>query len=300
MEFRHLRYLVTLAEELHFGRAATRLGISQPPLSQQIRQLEHELGIQIFERTKRRVRLTEPGRRVVQEAHQVLARVEHFANVASQAGGGEIGRLSVAVRGGVNPVVVDTLRLLGQQYPGVHIELQYLTTGMQVEALREGRIDIGFLNLPVHDSALVIESIKTEPLMLALPKGYPLARSQRIPLSALADQSIILFPRRVTPGLHDTITDACRKAGVTLNVVHEVDSLIGGLTLVSANMGVAFATPSAQRLWPDIAFRQISPEIIVEEGIAYAHKAMSPVVEIFLRCVRRSIRKNRGATPRTR
>jgi DNA-binding transcriptional LysR family regulator len=293
MELRHLRYLIVLAEELHFSRAAIRLNISQPPLSQQIRQLEKELGVQLFERTKRHVRLTEPGKRIVKEARQVLARVDHFAKVASQAGGGEIGHLSVGVAGGVNEVLVDTLRLLGRNYPGVHIELQYLSTGMQVEALRERRIDVGFLNMPLQEPTLVIERIKTEPLKLALPKGHPLTRLQRIPLSALADQRFILFPRRVTPGLHDTVTGMCRKAGFTLNVVHEVDSMVGGLTLVSAGMGVAFGTPSVQRLWPDIAFRPISPEASVEQAVAYNQGGpSSPVLDIFLRALHQAVRKS--------
>jgi DNA-binding transcriptional LysR family regulator len=300
MELRHLRYLVVLAEELHFGHAAIRLNISQPPLSQQIRQLETELGVQIFERTKRNVRLTESGKRIVAEAHQVLARVDHFAKVASQAGGGEIGHLSVGVAAGVNPILVDTLRLVGRKYPGVHIELRYLSTGMQVEALRERQLDVGFLNTPVHEPTLVFEQIGTEPLKLALPKSHALTRLQRIPLSALADERIILFPRRVTPGLHDSITSMCRKAGFTLNVVHEVDSLVGGLTLVSADMGVAFGTPSVQRLWPDIAFRPIFPTANVEHVVAYPHDAASPVLHIFLRAVRQAVRKNGASTRRTR
>ena len=284
-----------LAEELHFGHAAIRLNISQPPLSQQIRQLETEFGVQIFERTKRNVRLTETGKRIVEEAHQVLARVDHFAKVASQAGGGEIGHLSVGVAAGVNQILVDTLRLVGRKYPGVHIELQYLSTGMQVEALRERRIDVGFVTMPVQEPTLVFEKIETEPLKLALPKGHPLTRLQRIPLSALADQRIILFPRRVTPGLHDSITGMCRKAGFTLNVVHEVDSMVGGLTLVSAEMGVAFGTPSIQRLWPNIAFRPISPPANVEQAVAYNHDAASPVLDIFLRAVRQAVRKSARA-----
>jgi len=286
---------VILAEELHFGHAAIRLNISQPPLSQQIRQLETEFGVQIFERTKRNVRLTETGKRIVEEAHQVLARVDHFAKVASQAGGGEIGHLSVGVAAGVNQILVDTLRLVGRKYPGVHIELQYLSTGMQVEALRERRIDVGFVTMPVQEPTLVFEKIETEPLKLALPKGHPLTRLQRIPLSALADQRIILFPRRVTPGLHDSITGMCRKAGFTLNVVHEVDSMVGGLTLVSAEMGVAFGTPSIQRLWPNIAFRPISPPANVEQAVAYNHDAASPVLDIFLRAVRQAVRKSARA-----
>ena len=293
MELRHLRYLVVLAEELHFGHAAIRLNISQPPLSQQIRQLEKELGVQLFERTKRQVRLTETGKRIVEEAHQVLAHVARFAKVASQAAGGEIGHLSVGVAAGVNQILVDTLRLVGRKYPGVHIELQYLSTGMQVEALRERQIDVGFLNVPVQEANLVIEKIATEPLKLALPKGHPLTRFQRIPLSALADQRIILFPRRVNPGLHDSITGMCRKAGFTLNVAHEVDSMVGGLTLVSADMGIAFGTPSVQRLWPDIAFRPLSPHASVEQAVAYNQgAASSPVLDIFLHTVRQAVRKS--------
>jgi DNA-binding transcriptional LysR family regulator len=298
MEFRHLRYLVAVAEELHFGRAAIRLNISQPPLSQQIRQLEEELGVQLFERTKREVRLTDAGRRLVNEAHQVLGRIDHFSKVAAQAGEGEIGHLSVGVTGGVNPILVETLRLLGKKYPGVRIELQYMSTGVQIEALREGRIEIGFLNLPVQQQELIVERTTTEPLWLALPKGHPLTRLRRVPLSALADQRIILFPRRVTPGLHDAITGMCRNAGFSLNVVHEVDSIVGGLTLVSADLGIAFATPNVQRLWPDIAFRPIQSAASVEQGIAYNRAAQSPVLETFLHAVRQSVRKSKSRPKR--
>jgi len=291
MELRHLRYLVAVAEELHFGRAAIRLNISQPPLSQQIRQLEEELGVQLFERTKREVRLTEAGKRLVEEAHQVLGRIDHFSKVASQAGGGEIGHLSAGVTGGVNQILVETLRLLGKTYPGVRIELQYMSTGTQTEALREGRIDIGFLNLPVQEPALVVESIKAEPLWIALPRNHPLTRLRKVPLTALSAERIILFPRRATPGLHDTLTGMCREAGFTLNVVHEVDSIVGGLTLVSADLGIAFATPSFQNLWLDVAFRPIHPVASVEQGVAYRREGMSPVLETFLRAVRQSVRK---------
>jgi DNA-binding transcriptional LysR family regulator len=142
----------------------------------------------------------------------------------------------------------------------------------------------------------VIEKIKAEPLRLALPKGHQLARFQRIPLSALADQRIILFPRRVTPGLHDTISGMCRKAGFILNVVHEVDSMVGGLTLVSADMGIAFSTPSLQRLWPDIVFRPISPSASIERAVAYNHEATSPVLDVFLRAVRQAVRKSGTST----
>jgi DNA-binding transcriptional LysR family regulator len=293
MEFRHLRYLVALADELHFGRAALRLNISQPPLSQQIRQLEKELGVELFERTNRKVRLTDAGRRLVDEAHLVLGRIDHLSKVASQAGGGEIGHLSVGVTGSINQALVDTMRLLGRKQPAVRIELQYMSSGTQVEALRDGRIDIGFLTLPVHDPTLVLEKIKAEPLWIAMPKKHPLTRLRKIPLSSLTDQHIILFPRRVTPGLHDIITTMCSEAGFTLNVVHEVDSMVGGLTLVSAGLGVAFTTPEAQMMWPDIVFRPLKSSVTVEHGVAYNREAMSPVLQTFLQALRLMIRKTR-------
>src|SRR6185295_12360422 len=155
MELRHLRYLVAVAEELHFGRAAARLNMSQPPLSQQIRHLEQELGVKLFERTKRAVQITDAGRRVVNEAYQVLARVSHFAAVAMHAGEGQIGHLSVGVPGGESDIVIETLRALKKSSPGLRIELQFMTTGTQIDALRERKIDMGFLNLPVHEPLLV-------------------------------------------------------------------------------------------------------------------------------------------------
>jgi DNA-binding transcriptional LysR family regulator len=286
MELRHLRYLIAVAEELHFGRAAIRLNISQPPLSQQIRQLEEELGIQLFCRTKREVQLTEAGKRILNEAYTVLGRVDRFEKVAAQAGSGEIGHLSVGVPGGGNDVLVGTLRELTENYPGVHVELQYMNTGRQIESLREGRIDVAFLHSPAREAELVIETVKRERLWLAMPKGHPLERRPRIAISLLKGLPMIFFPRRVSPGLHDLITTMCRNEGFTLNVMHEADSIIGGLTLVSAGLGAAFSNPSVQRLWPNIAFRPIENSPEVEQAVAYRRGKQSPVLDIFLRVVR--------------
>jgi DNA-binding transcriptional LysR family regulator len=292
MELRHLRYLVAVAEELHFGRAAIRLNISQPPLSQQIRQLEDELGVALFERNKRQVRLTEAGRRVVDEAYLVLGQIDHFTSVAAQAGGGEIGRLSVGVPGGVSEILVKTLRLLAKQSPGVHIELQYMSTGTQIEALRDRRIGVGIVNLPVNEPSLALETIRSEPLWVALPRGHSLARHQRVPLTCLANEPMIFFPRRITPGLHDEITSVCRQAGFSLNVAHEVDSIVGAMTLASAGLGIAFCTPAFRKIWPDIAFRPLEPSMHLEQAVAYRREDQSPVLNTFLRLVRQTIRRN--------
>jgi DNA-binding transcriptional LysR family regulator len=291
MELRHLKYLVALAEELHFGRAAIRLHISQPPLSQQIRQLEEELGTRLFERTKREVRLTEAGRRLVEEAHSILARVDHLSAVAALAGRGEIGHIAVGVPGGVNPILIKTLEVFGKQYPGVRIELHFMSTGVQIEELREGRLGVGFVNLPIQASFLVTETILREPLWLALPKRHRLAKGKTVTMASLKDEQMILFPRRVTPGIHDTITGTCRNAGFTLRVAHEVDSILGALTLVSAGLGLAFCTPDINRLWPNVVFRPIRPTIEFQQAVAYRLDSMTPVLETLLRVVRQFAQK---------
>jgi DNA-binding transcriptional LysR family regulator len=292
MELRHLRYVVAVAEELHFGRAAIRLRISQPPLSQQIRQLEEELGVKLFERTKREVRLTEAGKRIVGEAQLILSQVDHFTSLASRVSEGAIGRLSIAGPGGVNEILVDTLRAFARKYPGVHIELQFMNTGLQIEALREGHIHLGFLNLPVVDPALKLETVRTEPMCITMPKGHPLARHTRVPLAALADHPVILFARRCSPGLHDLITATCRNAGFSLNVVHEVDNIVASLTLVTAGLGLAFCSPSMQKLWPDVVFRPFREKVPpLEYAVAYRRDARSPALDSFLRVVRQTARK---------
>src|SRR4030095_2051646 len=282
MELRHLRYLVAVAEEPHFGRAAIRLNISQPPLSQQIMQLEGELGVRLFHRTKREVRLTEAGKRIVTEAYQVLSQFDHLTRVAGQAGQGEIGHLSVGMPSGLNDVLTETLKLFARRYPAIHIELRNMTTAEQTEALREGRIHAGFLNLPVQVPDLSVETVRSEPLCIAMPRAHVLARHQRIPLSELKGQHIVMFSRRVSPGLHDVITGMCRDAGFSLNAVHETDNVGASLTLVSAELGICFCTPSMRALWPNLVVRPLLNSVSVEQAVAYRAGAHNPVLGIFL------------------
>ena len=293
MELRHLRYLVAVAEELNFGRAAIRLRISQPPLSQQIRQLEEELGVRLFDRTKRHVKLTEAGKRILVEAQQILSQVDHFVNVASRVSEGAIGRLAVAGTGGINDVLVAALRRFTHQYPGVHIELQLMNTALQIEALREKHVHLGFLSLPVDDPNLKLETVKREPMWLAIPKENPLATYKKIPLASLEKQPIVMFARRVSPGLHDVIIATCLNAGLSLNVVHEVDNITASLTMVTAGLGLAFCSPSLRRFWPDIAFRPFREAVpALEYAVAYRREAQSPLVDSFLAVVRQVARQN--------
>src|SRR5262249_46131575 len=143
---------------------------------------------------------------------------------------------------------IDTLRNFANRYPGVHIELQFMNSGMQIEALRKKRIDVGFVNMPINDPTLIIKTVQQEPMWVAMPKGHPLAHHGRVSLTALTDQHFILLARRSSPGLHDLITAACRNAGFSLMVAHEVDNIIASLTLVTARLDLTFCSPSIQKL----------------------------------------------------
>jgi DNA-binding transcriptional LysR family regulator len=291
MELRHLRYVVAVAEELHFGRAALRLNISQPPLSQQIQQIENELGVRIFQRTKREVQLTDAGKRIVAEAYQVLGQVDHLSKVAARASNGEIGQISVGAVGGVNEILVDTLKIFGKQYPGVHVDLQFMCTGEQLERFHEERIQVGFLGLPVKQDKLVTEVVKEQPLLVAMPKSHPLARCQRMTVNELADQPFIFFPRRRSPGLHDFITRMCRNAGFTLNVVHEVDSIDASLIFVRAHLGLAFCVADIEEKPNGIVYRPLkAPEARMQYGMVYKRETLSPVVQSFVSAVRQVVR----------
>jgi DNA-binding transcriptional LysR family regulator len=292
MELRHLRYVVAVAEELHFGRAAARLNMSQPPLSQQIRQLEEEIGTKLFRRTNRQVRLTEAGEAFVREARQILAQAEHAAKIAVQASKGEIGQLTVATvtstDSGFFRIVVAILRAFAARYPNVRLVLRSLNPDQQIQALREGRIQIGFLTLPVEDEQLAIEWVCGEPLMLAMPENHPLAKRPRIPLRTLASEPHIMFSRSMFPGYYDLIVSSCRNEGFSLNIVHEADAIYTILALVAAGLGVSLL-PASIRETPreGIVFRKIQgPLPQIEMGAAYRRDAPSNVLRSFLDVVR--------------
>jgi DNA-binding transcriptional LysR family regulator len=234
LELRHFRYAVAVADTLHFGRAAQRLNISQPPLSQQIRQLEEELGIQIFQRTKRHVQLTKAGEMFIQEARVILA-------VAERAGDGETGQLIVAIAGPPDTqFYIDVFRLFATRHPRVRIALRSMSTTQQVDAIREGRIHAGFLVPPIDDPELVTVTAFHQPIAIALPQDHPLATRAYVPLTELAGERHIMFARHLGPKFFDSIVSACREAGLTLDIAHEVDNVHMACALVAAGLGVCF------------------------------------------------------------
>jgi DNA-binding transcriptional LysR family regulator len=239
MELRHLRYFLAVAEDLHFGRAAARLHIAQPPLSRQIRNLEAELGITLFHRTRRRVQLTQAGQLFLEAARRVLADVEEAVRVAQRAGRGEIGRLLIGFVGTATcDVLLRALRVFRERFPEVILCLQELTTVQQVEALHEKRLDVGFLRPPIEDESLSLMVLTREPFVVAVSAAHPLSRQPQVPLRRLAGEAFVLFPRQAAPGFYDQVIRLCQRAGFSPNIAQEASQVHALLGLVAAGLGV--------------------------------------------------------------
>jgi DNA-binding transcriptional LysR family regulator len=223
MELRQLRYFIAVADELHFTRAAARLGIAQPPLSQQVRRLEQDLGVRLFDRTNRRVQLTDVGRAFLTEAKLTLVQADRAIDVARRAPTSQAGRIVIGAQGTAEVSVFPRVlpRFL-KRYPDVDVTLQTpLMPPEQVAMLRDGQIDVGFLRLPVRDPALVVVPILSEPLIAALPMRHPLARRRSVTLQELAASTFVMFRRRYAPGLYDVIMGVWRAAGLKPKVLEE-------------------------------------------------------------------------------
>jgi DNA-binding transcriptional LysR family regulator len=263
-ETRQLRYFVAVAEALHFGRAATRLGIEQPPLSQQIRRFEQALGTPLFERTpRRRVQLTDAGRALLPEARRLLAELEHAAELTRRAGRGEVGQLAVGFTGtcAMSALLGATVRRFRSLYPGVALSLVGMHSAEQVQALRSGRLDVGLLRPPIPDPGDDYElyRLPDEPVFAALPADHPAAATDPLPLQALRDQSFIMFPASVGPGLHERLLGLCREAGFEPRIVQEAPEFTSIVGLVAAGLGVTLVPATMRALdLRGVVYRQLS------------------------------------------
>ncbi|MCU0491302.1 MAG: LysR family transcriptional regulator [Chloroflexaceae bacterium] len=283
MELRQLHYFATLAEELHFGRAAARLQLAQPALSQQIRNLEVELGVTLFQRTKRRVELTDAGAQVLADARALLAQASQLRETAARAGRGELGRLVLGCTGNTLSTVLPLLlRSFRSCYPGVDVVLHEACTEDQLDLLVRQQIQVGLLHPPLRHSEVSHAPIFSEPLLLALPHDHLLAAGALIEPQLLQQEPLILFPRNQGPALYDKVIRRCQEAGFSPNVVHEATTPQTVLGLVAAGVGCAFVAASLQQNgWPDVTFRPLAwPPIMLETAVAWRSSA-SPAVHMF-------------------
>jgi DNA-binding transcriptional LysR family regulator len=295
IDLRQLRYFVTVAEELHFGRAATRLHMTQPPLSQTIQALEELLGAALFLRSRRAVVLTPAGAALLPEARRMLAQAAELPDLVRRAAAGESGRLSLAfVSSADYSVLPPFLRTYRAEFPQVQIVLQEATSDLQVDDLLHNRIDAGLLIPPLADKAraeLDYLKVLSEPLILAAPAGLDALRGPGpVALKALPPLPLIIFPRPIAPALHDAILACFRAAGVTPEIGQQAIQMQTIVSLVSAGMGLALVPQSVSNLMrPGVEYRalsDLSPQ--VETGLAWRRDNRSPVLLGFLDLLRKN------------
>lgn len=252
MELRHLRYFVAVAEELHFGRAAERLGISQPPLSQQIQALEEELGARLLERTNRRVALTEVGRLFLAEARQVLAQSDKAVQLARRAQRGEIGELKIGFTSSApfTSTIPRSIFAFRQAYPAVHLELLEMSSRQVVAALQERRVQVGVIRPLALPEGMDRTELFREPLVAVLRADHPLAqgRDGGIGLAELAEEPFVYFPVSFGTGLYDQLLELTRQAGFTPRIAQEAGEAMTIIGLVAAGLGVSVLPASFRRM----------------------------------------------------
>ncbi|WP_454853641.1 LysR family transcriptional regulator [Rhizobium binxianense] len=284
MELRHLRYFVAVAEEGNFTRAAARLGIGQPPLSQQIRDLEAEIGAVLFHRVPHGAELTAAGTAFLKEARASLAAAEKARLAAQSANRGETGRLSLGftASSAFNPVVSGTIRRFRARWPDVQMSLTEMNTLGLMERLEKGELDATFMRPALDDPpGIRLKRLPDEPMVVALPASHPLAARRNLPLSLLAKEPFILFPRLVGLSLYDDVVRACRAAGFELEVAQEAPQISSVVNLVAADLGVSIVPASISQIRLDgVVYRPIEgPPAVARLALAVLKSQHSPVTE---------------------
>ncbi|MCL1511527.1 MULTISPECIES: LysR family transcriptional regulator [Acetobacteraceae] len=251
MDIRHFRYFVTIAETGNITKAAEKLGMEQPPLSQQIRRLESSLGVSLFRRQPRGVSLTEAGLTLLPHARLILDLRRQFIEDAHGLAQGKKGHLRIGLAGAVPllPSIPFAIRQFSTIAPGVTLSLEESNTPALCEALLSYRMDITILRPPVPDQANVkVIPLLDEPTLIALPKGHPFTSLPEIHLSRLATEPLIIFPRELGPGFFDAILAAYRDAGVTPSLGQQAPQIAGTIPLVAAGLGVSIVPQSLHQL----------------------------------------------------
>jgi DNA-binding transcriptional LysR family regulator len=299
LELRQLRYFIAVAEEKHFGRAALRLHMTQPPLSQTIQGLEQLLGTPLFVRTKRSVALTPAGIALLPEAQRLLQQAAALPDLARRAASGNAGLLTLSFISTADYSILPPLLLrFRERYPQVRIDLREATTDVQLDDLVLGKIDAGLLLPPFPDKTraqLDYLPLLSEPLLAAIPQGWPPGKTRSghraggaLSLKALSDLPLIIFPRRISPAFHDTIIACFRDAGVTPHIGQEAIQMQTIIGLVSAGMGMALVPQSVSNLKrPGVEYRSLSDAApLIETGLAWRRDNVSPVLAALLAMLR--------------
>jgi DNA-binding transcriptional LysR family regulator len=300
VELRLWRQFIAVAEELHFGRAAQRLHMTQPPLTQAIANIERQLGVRLFDRTKRSVRLTATGQALLPEARELLARAQALPAHARAAAHGELGRLRLAfvstVGFGLLPQWVRAFRAL---YPQVEFELIEATGDVQLRSLERGEVDAGFMLQSPGFAPAGLEHLRIarESLVLALPDQHPLATARMLVLKAVLEEPLVIFPRRIVPSLHDAVFGMYHASGREPRIAQEAIQMQTIVNLVSAGLGLAWVPDSVRQFQrPGVTYRQVGGKQAqqvpgCETSLVWPVAACPPTLERFLDFARRQLRQ---------
>ncbi|VVD84744.1 LysR family transcriptional regulator [Pandoraea anhela] len=278
IDVRLLRYFIAVAETGHMTRAAERLGIGQPPLSQQIRVLETQLGVTLFERLPRGMALTDAGQAFLADAYEVVRKLDQAVDDVRRVAAGVKGRLSVGFTSSaaLHPFVPTVIRAFRGDAPSVSLMLDEASTGELLDGLRDGHIDVAFIRQPQGNTGdITVVQVLEEPMVLAVPSAHPLARTGRaaeggragkaaraaeVPITAIAAEKLILYRRRAGQGLYDAIIAACHGAGFSPTIEQEAPRLLTTLSLVAAGLGVSVVPASLMRMQIEgIVYRPLAP-----------------------------------------
>lgn len=288
MELRHIKYFIAVAEELHFGKAAARLNMSQPPLSQQINQLENELGVVLFRRTKRSVEMTDAGKAFLDQSYQILNKLEKACEEARNIHKGRVGELNIGLAGSWSSRLLNLLRTYRSKFPDVEVLIHQMSTVSQIKAFQENSIQIGILCPPIDTNDLNLRAIHTVPFYAALPSGHPLAgETYPLDLIKLKGEPFIISPRKVGPGYYDTIISLCNRSGFSPKISQETEGIFNILTLVSMEMGVSLVSQLAlEHPREGVVFRELKDkQVTMDLTIAWRKDEDSSIINNFLTIV---------------
>lgn len=295
VELRHLKYFIAVSEELNFTRAAAKLHTAQPSLSQQIRQLEKDVGVQLLDRSHHHVALTNAGRIFLRQARDILGRVEHARHLARQAAEGRAGDLSVGTFPSADVRILPTLRtMVAETLPDLRLLLHSKYALDPVTGLRSGALDVAFMRGPVDAEGLEHCELLRESLVIVLPAHHALAGRKRIPVRALDDLPCITLERSQSPPLHEAAEALYRQAKIRMHAVSSADNVLGHLKLVQEGLGFALLPESISALLPPgVTFRPLDCKPVPTVSVVAAWKSgngsrlVREFVELARRCCAR-------------
>lgn len=275
MEIRHLLYFKTVAEELHFTTAAAKLFISQPPLSRQIKELEDELGVQLFTRTNRHVALTDAGKYFKTEVDAILARLEETKSIVKQIHESESGEFKIGYISSVYQThLAEVLKAMHQLFPYVTTSLYEVPTVIQVQELEQGKLDAGILRAPVQSGKLTVKSLFFDPFMVVLPKQGNLVTTQKELIAYIKNSPFIFFNKAYAPYYNDKLMEICGRMGFTPAITHEANNVHSILQLVEAGLGVSILPASLKQQYGYLQVSFINLEDIpIHTEVVLAYKA---------------------------